>query len=195
MAKTRSSNSKTRLAANPKKRSAMETSPSSSPSPAAKKPVLLIPKQSQSPPPSTPPPPPGLTLLLKKSPSTPPGFEKKPPPVPLKSSSLSSALCPQLNLLYDQIFTALPQVPHFNPLSKYSENIREGIKQGYDIAFVKLVERFQNFADPATFLAEVEDLNREFKEFEEVGYDLTKVKERFNLLKLRAEQEKEWKDV
>ncbi|KAI3924242.1 hypothetical protein MKW98_032443, partial [Papaver atlanticum] len=128
--------------------------------------------------PSRPPPPPGLTLKI--------------PLVYHRSTSLS----PELKLLYDQVFKALPQTPHFNPLEKLSctENMKEGLKLGLDVFFLHLIMKLCKPVDPFTFLSEVESYTKEFKGFEEYGYDLTKVKDRFNLLKRRAEQEKPLKD-
>lgn len=136
-------------------------------------------------------------LVLKTSPSQsstppppPPALNLKFPLVQQRSSSLS----PQVNLLHDQVFTSLPQSPHFNPLANLSESIREGIKHGSDIAFLNLVMKFQDFVDVYTFLSEVECYEKEFMEFEEMGYDLTEIRKRFNQLKGRAEQEMDLKD-
>ncbi|KAI3935619.1 hypothetical protein MKW92_018866 [Papaver armeniacum] len=123
--------------------------------------------------------------------SPPPGLALK---FPLVYDHRSSSLSPELKIFYDQVFTALPQTPHFNPLANISssENIKEGIKLGYDIAFLNLVMKFHNIGDPCAFLSEAEEesCTKEFKEFEDMGYDLTKIKEKFNLLKRKVEQEK-----
>ncbi|KAI3893915.1 hypothetical protein MKX03_020098 [Papaver bracteatum] len=123
--------------------------------------------------------------------SPPPGLTMK---FPLVHDHRSSSLSPELKVFYDQVFTALPQTPHFNPLANItsSENIKEGIKLGYDIAFLNLVMKFHNIVDPCSFLSEAEEesCTTEFKEFEDMGYDLTKIKQKFNLLKRKVEQEK-----
>ncbi|XP_026452322.1 DUF724 domain-containing protein 5-like [Papaver somniferum] len=109
----------------------------------------------------------------------------------------SSSLSHELRLLYDQIFTALPQTPHFNPLGNLSsDNFKEGIKLGYDISFINLVMKFGDFVDLNTFLlSDVESYTKEFKEFEEMGYDVSKLRNRFNQLNIKAEQDKELKNA
>ncbi|XP_026458376.1 DUF724 domain-containing protein 1-like [Papaver somniferum] len=154
-----------------------------------KKLILKISSSSSSPklpprPSESPPPPPS-------SPLPPPGFTLKSPLVNHGSSSLS----PELKLFYDQIFTSLPQTPHLNPLKKFtSENMKQGVKLGWDIAFLNFVKKFRNLVDPTRFLSKVESLTEELEEFGKLGYDVTKVRERFNLLKNRAEQDKTLKE-
>ncbi|XP_026383792.1 DUF724 domain-containing protein 10-like [Papaver somniferum] len=104
-------------------------------------------------------------------------------------------LNPESKLAHDQVFTELPQSPHFSPLESFrSENIKEGIKLGCDLAFLFLVQKLRNLNDSSHFPSEVASLTAEFEWFEELGYDLTKIKQRFNLLKRRAEEEKGWKN-
>ncbi|XP_026380770.1 DUF724 domain-containing protein 7-like [Papaver somniferum] len=134
------------------------------------------------------------------SPKQPPTPSQSPPPgvtmkLPQVNDHRSSFLSPELKIFYDQVFTALPQTPHFNPLENFrSMNIKEGIKVGCDIAFLNLVMKFHNLVDPSSFLSDEQKFTEEFNEFEKLGYELSKIRERFNLLKRRAEQEKALKD-
>lgn len=75
----------------------------------------------------------------------------------------SNSLNPKLKLAYDQVFSELNQSQHFNPLeSLRSENIKEVIKLGCDLAFLLLVQKLYKLDDPFTFLREVDSLTGEF---------------------------------
>ncbi|RZC89766.1 hypothetical protein C5167_035763 [Papaver somniferum] len=103
----------------------------------------------------------------------------------------ASSLSPDLRSLYQQVFTSFPQNPHFNPLSNFTEETKEGLKLGLDVSFVNFVKKFHiPVEEPSVFLAEVETYTKQLAEFENMGYDVTKLKERLNLLRRRAEQHK-----
>ncbi|KAI3948145.1 hypothetical protein MKX01_014744 [Papaver californicum] len=103
----------------------------------------------------------------------------------------SSSLSPELRILYQQVFTSFPQNPHFNPLSNFTEETKEGLKLGLDVSFITFVKKFHIPVDePSVFLAEVETYTKQLAEFENMGYDVSKLKERLNLLRRRAEQHK-----
>ncbi|KAI3890464.1 hypothetical protein MKX03_025006 [Papaver bracteatum] len=117
--------------------------------------------------------------------------QQQPQPAVVAVNHRSSSLSPDLRSLYQQVFTSFPQNPHFNPLSNFTEETKEGLKLGLDVSFVNFVKKFHiPVEEPSVFLAEVETYTKQLAEFENMGYDVSKLKERLNLLRRRAEQHK-----
>lgn len=91
-----------------------------------------------------------------------------------------AARSPEFNKLRKHIFTALPQQPHFSPLAKYCPSVRQEMKLGFDMIFIKLTQKLQNLGDLSQ---EHEDtIKGELSNLEEMGYDVMKLRERFDLL-------------
>ncbi|XP_026429508.1 DUF724 domain-containing protein 5-like [Papaver somniferum] len=101
----------------------------------------------------------------------------------------SSYLSPELKVLDDQVFEQIPQIPHFLPLSNFSEKIKQGIKLGLDLSFVRFVQKLQNSDDPSIFLDQLENHTTELDDFEHMGYEVTKLRVRLNVLREKAEQD------
>ncbi|KAI3910925.1 hypothetical protein MKW98_022612 [Papaver atlanticum] len=91
--------------------------------------------------------------------------------------------------LRDDLFTVMPQNPHCKPLDRYCEGIREGIKVGLDIVFINLAQKFVSLTSPVELLSDLEEYVAQLLELDEMGYDCTKIWERFDTLRALSEQE------
>ncbi|XP_026429510.1 DUF724 domain-containing protein 5-like [Papaver somniferum] len=101
----------------------------------------------------------------------------------------SSYLSPELKAQYDQVFEQIPQNPHFTPLSNFTDKTKEGFKLGFDLSFVWFVEKIRNSYDPSIFLGQLQSFTTQLNEFECMGYEVTKLRERLNALKELAERD------
>ncbi|KAG9446508.1 hypothetical protein H6P81_012636 [Aristolochia fimbriata] len=90
-------------------------------------------------------------------------------------------LSPELRALRDQLFSAVPQNPHYYPLEVHGSEIREGMKLGLDIAFVLLSEKIRN-VDPINFREGKDGFGNHLSELETMGYNVSKLRERLNSL-------------
>ncbi|XP_026396301.1 DUF724 domain-containing protein 5-like [Papaver somniferum] len=88
-----------------------------------------------------------------------------------------------------QIFSVLPQNPHYQPLSKYCPSVQQEMKSGFDVIFVKLTQKIQELGDTPEFLTHEEEIKAEICNLEDMGYDVKKVKDRFNLLVTLAKED------
>ncbi|RZC92305.1 hypothetical protein C5167_026941 [Papaver somniferum] len=101
----------------------------------------------------------------------------------IDDDDLYAARSREFKKLRREIFTVLPQQPHFNPLPKYCPSVRNEMKLGFDMNFVKLTQKLQNLGDDQILSPEEEEtISGELANLEEMGYDLMKLKERFELL-------------
>ncbi|XP_026439261.1 DUF724 domain-containing protein 5-like [Papaver somniferum] len=99
----------------------------------------------------------------------------------------SSYLSPELKIQYEQVFfKEIPQTPHFSPLSKLNDENKEGVMLGWDISFLTFVRKLQNSADPSIFLSELKTYTDQLAEFETMGYEVSKLRERLHVLIRKA---------
>ncbi|KAI3977595.1 hypothetical protein MKX01_000508, partial [Papaver californicum] len=112
--------------------------------------------------------------------------------VPHRSSNLS----PELKIQYEQVFfTEIPQNPHFQPLSHLSDEFKEGVMLGWDVSFLTFVRKLRNFSDPSHFLADLKTYTDQLTEFEKMGYEVSKLRERLKVLQMLCEQDQMLKDA
>ncbi|KAI3852526.1 hypothetical protein MKX03_027945, partial [Papaver bracteatum] len=92
----------------------------------------------------------------------------------------------------EDLFTAIPQNPHYKPLDNYGEGIRGGLKVGLDVAFISIAQKLVNLGNNPIELSsdEVqEEVVATLTELEEMGYDCAKLWERFDTLRALSVQE------
>ncbi|KAI3880887.1 hypothetical protein MKX03_032712 [Papaver bracteatum] len=85
----------------------------------------------------------------------------------------------------------MPQNPHYKPLDKYCEVVREGIKVGLDVVFINLAHKFVNLTSLLEFSSDVEEYVAQLSELDDMGYDCNKLWERFDTLRELSLEEEE----
>ncbi|KAI3836558.1 hypothetical protein MKX03_033046 [Papaver bracteatum] len=104
---------------------------------------------------------------------------------------MSSGHYPSLRLnseyrnLRDDLFTAMPQNPHYQPLQKFSAGVCENVKLGLDAVFINLALKMGKLTSPVELSSDVkEEFIKTLTQLEEMGYDCEKIWMKFD--KLRA---------
>ncbi|KAI3874893.1 hypothetical protein MKW98_019466 [Papaver atlanticum] len=87
--------------------------------------------------------------------------------------------------LRDDLFTAMPQNPHYKPLEKFSAGVCENIKVGLDAVFINLALKMVKLSSPIELSSS--DVQEEFiatlTQLEEMGYDCAKLWVKFDTLR------------
>ncbi|MCL7029457.1 hypothetical protein MKW94_023176, partial [Papaver nudicaule] len=91
--------------------------------------------------------------------------------------------------LREHLFRAMPQNPHYKPLDKYCVSVRDGIKVGLDVVFINLAQKFANLKSSVELLSDVQEYIAQLSELDDMGYDCTKLWQRFDALRSFSEQE------
>ncbi|KAI3951932.1 hypothetical protein MKW98_012137 [Papaver atlanticum] len=68
----------------------------------------------------------------------------------------------------EKLFQIMPQIPHLKPLEKYPPSARKGMKLMFDLDFTNLAEKLQESGNTSTL--------------EEMGYNVVKLKQKFDIL-------------
>lgn len=76
----------------------------------------------------------------------------------------------------------MPQNPHLKPLEKYPPGARKGMKLMFDLEFTNLAEKLQESADPVEFYAKAGKYTWQMTTLEEMGYNVVKLKQKFDNL-------------
>ncbi|CAN4086949.1 unnamed protein product [Withania somnifera] len=89
-----------------------------------------------------------------------------------------------------EVFTKIPQNPHFSPLSQYEENKREEVALLKMTKYVFFVERIPKLTvAELSSLALISDMLETIKDLEEYGFDLMQIKRHLNDLLLKKEKQ------
>lgn len=76
----------------------------------------------------------------------------------------------------------MPQNPHLKPLEKYPPSARKGMKLMFDLDFTNLAEKLQESVDPLEFYAKAGEYTWQMTTLEEMGYNVVKLKQKFDVL-------------
>ncbi|XP_026389328.1 DUF724 domain-containing protein 7-like [Papaver somniferum] len=115
------------------------------------------------------------------------------PPPPLSSPSMASIrLSPGDNhclqvpndfiTSQEKLFQIMPQNPHLKPLEKDPPSARKGMKLMFDLDFTNLAEKLQESVDPLEFYAKAGEYTWQMTTLEEMGYNVVKLKQKFDVL-------------
>ncbi|XP_026439260.1 DUF724 domain-containing protein 5-like [Papaver somniferum] len=146
----------------------------------------------------------GLAASSSPNPSQPTPTPNPSQPTPYPDLSMrfslvshrSSNLSPELRIQYEQVFFKdIPQNLHFRPLSHLTDETKQGVMLGWDLSFLTFVRKLQNSADPSIFLAELKTYTDQLSEFKNMGYTVSKLRERLIVLETRASRDKLLKDA
>ncbi|MCL7046046.1 hypothetical protein MKW94_020282, partial [Papaver nudicaule] len=81
----------------------------------------------------------------------------------------------------------MPQNPHYKPLDNYCASVGDGIKVGLDVVFIDLAQKLRSSVELSS--DDVEEYIAQLSELEEMGYDCTRLWERFDSLRGFSAQE------
>ncbi|KAI3889086.1 hypothetical protein MKW92_051091 [Papaver armeniacum] len=82
----------------------------------------------------------------------------------------------------EKLFQIMPQNPHLKPLEKYPPSARKGMKLMFDLDFTNLAEKLQESVDPLEFYAKSGEYTWQMTTLEEMGYNVVKLKRKFDIL-------------
>ncbi|XP_068666783.1 DUF724 domain-containing protein 1-like [Aristolochia californica] len=97
------------------------------------------------------------------------------------------SLSPEIRTLKNQVFSALPQDPHYRPLLTYGSEIRNWMIIGLEMAFVNISEKIRNLA-PQDLKSGNANFFKELAELEDMGYNVQKLRTRLETLGEIVEQ-------
>ncbi|KAI3937741.1 hypothetical protein MKW92_017931 [Papaver armeniacum] len=92
--------------------------------------------------------------------------------------------------LRDDLFRAMPQNPHYQPLQKFSAGGCENVKVGLDAVFINLAQKMVKLSCPLELSSSdvMEEFIATLTQLEEMGYDCEKLWAKFDILRAISAQ-------
>lgn len=97
---------------------------------------------------------------------------------------------PEFKTTRDHLFKIMPQEPHLQPLEKNSPTALKGFRLVLDIDFVNLALKLSGPVDPGEFSKGIEEYASQLSTFEQNGYNVVKLREKFDKLRKISDEEK-----
>ncbi|KAI3874932.1 hypothetical protein MKW98_019505 [Papaver atlanticum] len=93
--------------------------------------------------------------------------------------------------LRDDLFRAMPQNPHYQPLQKLCAGVCENIKVGLDVVFINLALKMVKLSSPLELSSSdvMEEFIATLTQLEEMGYDCAKLWAKFDTLRAISAEE------
>ncbi|KAG9446531.1 hypothetical protein H6P81_012659 [Aristolochia fimbriata] len=91
------------------------------------------------------------------------------------------SLSPEIRTLKNRVFSALPQDPHYRPLTTYGSEIRNWMIIALEMAFVNISEKIRNLT-PQDIKSGNANFMKELSELEDMGYNVEKLQARLETL-------------